>query len=86
MKIVVLDKCTVTKGDVDLSCFEKLGEVFYYDLLSKNEIIEVLQGAKVVICNKAIIDKDIIDATDLGFIGLFATGYNNIDIEYAKEA
>ena len=85
MKIVVLDKCTVTKGDVDLSCFEKLGEVFYYDLLSKNEIIEVLQGAKVVICNKAIIDKDIIDATDLGFIGLFATGYNNIDIEYAKE-
>ena len=49
LKIVVLDKCTVTKGDVDLSCFEKLGEVFYYDLLSKNEIIEVLQGAKVVI-------------------------------------
>ncbi len=85
MKIVILDKCTVTKGDVDVSVFEKFGQVEYYDLLTKQEIIEALQGAEVVVCNKAVIDKEIIDSTNLGFIGLFATGYNNIDIEYAKQ-
>ena len=85
MKIVILDRCTVTKGDVDLSVFEKFGEVHYYDLLTKSEIIDVLQGAQAVVCNKAVIDKEIIDKTSLSFIGLFATGYNNIDIEYARE-
>ena len=85
MKIVILDKCTVTKGDVDLSVLEKLGEVDCYDIISKEEIISALQGADAVVCNKSVIDKDIIDATSLGFIGLFATGYNNIDIEYAKK-
>ena len=85
MKIVILDRCTVTKGDVDLTVFEKFGDVEYYDLLSKNEIIDVLQGSEAVVCNKAIIDKEIINNTKLGFIGLFATGYNNIDIDYARE-
>ncbi len=85
MNIVILDKCTVTKGDVDLSVLEQLGKVDYYDIISKDEIIEALRDADAVICNKSVIDKDIIDATNLGFIGLFATGYNNIDIEYAKK-
>ena len=85
MKIVVLDKCTVTTGDVDLSILESCGEVKYYDLLTKPEIINVLDGADAVIVNKAVIDKEIMDSTSLKFIGLFATGYNNIDTEYAKQ-
>lgn len=85
MKTVILDRCTVTKGDIDLSPLSAFGETAYYDMLPKKKIIEVLQGADAVVCNKSVIDKDIIDATSLKFIGLFATGYNNIDIEYAKE-
>ena len=85
MKIVVLDKCTVTTGDVDLSILESCGEVKYYDLLTKPEIIKVLDGADAVIVNKAVIDKEIMDSASLKFIGLFATGYNNIDIDYAKQ-
>lgn len=85
MKIIILDKCTVTNGDVDLSPIKKFGEVEYYDILPKDKIIQVLQGADAVICNKAVIDKEIMDKTDLKFIGLFATGYNIIDTEYAKE-
>ena len=86
MKIVVLDKCTVTKGDVDLSPIEKLGEVEYYDLLPKDEVIKALSGADAVICNKAKIDREIIEKTpSLKYVGLFATGYNNIDVEAAKE-
>ena len=85
MKTVVLDKCTVTTGDVDLSPLECCGEVTYYDLLTKPQIIKALEGADAVIVNKAVIDKEIMDATALKFIGLFATGYNNIDTEYAKQ-
>lgn len=85
MKTVILDKCTVTTGDLDMSPLERYGEIEYYDVLPKERIIEVLQGADAVVVNKAVIDKEIMDATELRFIGLFATGYNNIDTEYAKQ-
>ncbi len=85
MKIVILDTCTVTKGDLDLSALESFGHTEYYDMLPKGEIIEVLQGADAVVCNKSVIDREVIENTSLRFIGLFATGYNNIDIECAKE-
>lgn len=85
MKTVILDRCTVTKGDIDMTALEQFGEVEYYDILTKTEMIEALKGADAVVCNKAIIDREIIDATELKFIGLFATGYNNIDIERARE-
>ena len=52
MKIVVLDKCTVTKGDVDLSPIERLGEVEYYDLLTHEEIKTALKSADAVIKNR----------------------------------
>ena len=85
MKIIILDKCTVTKGDVDLSPLERFGEVEYYDLLTKEEIKRVLVGADAVVCNKAKIDREIIEASTLKFIGVFATGYNNIDTVAARE-
>ena len=85
MKTVILDACTVTKGDLDMSPLSAFGEVEYYDILTPEKIIEVLALADAVVCNKSVIDRRIIDATSLKFIGVFATGYNNIDIDYAKE-
>jgi len=85
MKTVILDKCTVTKGDVDLSVLETFGETVYYDMLPKQEIIEALRGADAVVCNKSVIDREVMESTDLKFVGVFATGYNNIDIEFAKQ-
>ncbi len=85
MNLVILDACTVTKGDIDMSALDGFGNVSYYDMLPKAQIIEVLQGADAVVCNKSVIDREIIDATELKFIGLFATGYNNIDIGYAAQ-
>jgi len=85
MKTVILDKCTVTKGDLDMSALEQFGEIEYFDILAPEKIVEVLQGADAVICNKSVIDKNVIDLTSLKFIGVFATGYNNIDVNYARE-
>lgn len=86
MKIVILDRNTVTNEDVSFSEIEALGNVEYFDVLTKEELVSAIGDADVVVCNKAKLDSSIIDkCPKLKFIGLFATGYNNIDTECAKE-
>ena len=86
MKITILDRNTVTLGDIDFSKIDALGDVTYYDTVEPVKVAECIGDAEVVVCNKAKITSEIIDkCPSLKFIGLFATGYNNIDIEYAAE-
>lgn len=83
-KIVVLQKDSVGK-DIDFSFFEALGDITYYNQTKENEIIKHSLGAEVIVTNKNHITSEIIDQLpDLRLICLLATGYNNIDIEYAK--
>lgn len=42
--------------------------------------------AEIVLCNKVMITREVIDSCpNLKYIGLFATGFNNVDIEYARK-
>ena len=43
-----------------------------------------LKGVDIVITNKVVIDKAVMDATNLKLICISATGMNNVDIEHAK--
>ena len=80
MKITVLDRCTVTTGDVSLSPIEALGEVRFFDTLPEEQLAYAISDSDAVICNKANITAQVMDACpNLRYIGLFATGYNNID-------
>lgn len=82
MKITVLDRNTITNGDISLVELETLGEVSFYDLLSAKEIVEVTKDADAILCNKANIDSFVVNGCpNLKYVGLFATGYNNIDLE-----
>jgi len=48
--------------------------------------LELLSDVDAVICNKTVIGKkEIENAPKLKYIGLFATGYNNIDTAFARE-
>lgn len=86
MKIVVLDAQTVTNGDVSLKPLDKFGEVVIYNLTKYEEIPERVADADAVICNKTVLDSTSLKGADnLKYIGLFATGYNNIDIDYCSE-
>ncbi len=87
MKIVLTDCATLlSNNDLDLTIFERYGEVKYYDALFGEELKEAVKGADMILCNKTLINKEVLDvAQNLKFIGLFATGYNNIDTVYAKE-
>ncbi len=86
MNVVVLDKISFSNNDVDLSCLDSLGNVSYYDVLPPQDAKKACYGAEIVICNKTIFDKSMIDACPkLKYIGLTATGYNNVDLSYAKQ-
>ncbi len=84
MKIVMTDAQTITKGDLDLSPFEALGEVVIYNLTPPDKIFERIEDADAVICNKTVLNESNLCGTKVKYIGLFATGYNNIDVDYCR--
>lgn len=85
MKIVILEEKTVSQGDVSLSGFDALGEVRRYPLTPQEKLIEYIGDADAAICNKTIFTDEVMSACPkLKYIGLCATGYNNIDIKAAK--
>ncbi len=85
MNIVFLDAKTI--GDVQgLKKISELGNLVVYKITQKNERIERIKNAHIVITNKVIIDKEVIDACpQLRLICIAATGMNNVDLEYARQ-
>lgn len=86
MKIVFLDGYTANPGDLSWQQFEELGQFTVYDRTEPEKILERIDDAECIYTNKCIIDKKIIDSCPkLKWIGVTATGYNVVDVEYAKE-
>lgn len=89
MKIVILDGYTENPGDLSWGELEKLGDVKIYDrtsLTDEKEIIARIGNAEMVYTNKTPISKKVIDACPkMKFISMLATGYNVVDVKYAKE-
>jgi len=83
MKIVFLDALTL--GEVNFEKFKSLGDVEVYDITPKDKILERVKDADVVVTNKVVIDKEIMDKSNVKFIQIAATGMNNVDLEYAKK-
>ena len=86
MKVVILDAKTLTNDDIDFSVFDEFGEVTIYDYTKYDEIAERVKDSEIILCNKCIMNKETLkNAGNVKYIGLFATGYNNVDIEYTNE-
>lgn len=87
MKIIITDCATLNyNGDLPINVLEKYGEVHYYAAITQDELLDTISDTDIILCNKTLIDRVVLDAARrLKYIGLFATGYNNIDIEAAKE-
>ena len=60
MKITVLDRCTVTAGDLSFAPLDAVGDVSYYDLLPPERIADAIGDSDAVIVNKAKITDEII--------------------------
>ena len=84
-KIVVLQSHSVGK-DIDLSILNSLGKVELYPEVSQGQVRELIQDANIVCTNKNHLRKEELDGMDkLELICLFATGTNNVDLDYCKE-
>ena len=82
MKIVFLDAATM--GDVSFKPFERLGEFVKFDSSTPEDARERVKDADVLLINKVLVNKELIDsAPNLRLICIAATGVNNIDVAYA---
>ena len=86
MKIVMLDSYTTNPGDLSWEDFEKLGDFTAYDRTPAELTVERAKDAEIVITNNTLLPKSVLEKLPkLKYIGLLSTGYNVVDIEYAKE-
>ena len=87
MKILITDSASLKSGgDLSTEVLEKYGEISEFDNIDRGSLLKEVTDKDIIFCNKTVIDREVIDrAAKLKFIGVFATGYNNIDTEYAKE-
>lgn len=88
MKIVVLDGYTLNPGDLNWDGIKQFGELKIFDRTDFNtkSVIENIGDADIVFTNKTPITKAVIEKTpNLKFIGVLATGYNVVDILFARE-
>jgi glycerate dehydrogenase len=84
-KIVVLDGFTLSPGDLSWGELRELGECTIHDRTKIDDIIPRARGAGVVLTNKVPLSAETISQLpDLRYIGVLATGYNIVDVEFAK--
>ena len=85
MKIVLTDAQTVVDELVTADCLREFGEVVSHGLLRYEEVAEAIADADIVLCNKTLLDSHALRLSmHLKYIGIFATGYNNIDVDYCR--
>lgn len=85
-KIVVLDGYAMNPGDLSFAGLEALGDCTVYDFTRPEEVIPRAQDAEMVLTNKTRLTAEMIAAMPkLEYIGVLATGYNNVDIEAARQ-
>lgn len=85
MKIVFLDTKTLG-NDISLDKFETLGEVIKYETTDPRETLQRVQDCDVVVTNKVVLSKEVIEKSNFKLICITATGTNNVDLEAASKA
>lgn len=86
MKIVVLDGYAANPGDLSWQPLADLGELTVFDRTPREETAGRIGDAEIVVTNKVVMDRAVMDACpNLKLIAVCATGYNIIDTAAARE-
>lgn len=84
--IVILDGYAANPGDLSWEPLKEFGTVTVYERTPADQIIPRIREADYVYTNKVPLSREAIDsAPKLKWIGVLATGYNIVDIQYARE-
>lgn len=85
-QIVVLDGYTANPGDLSWDALEALGQVQVFDRSVAEEVVPRAAHADIILTNKAALPRQAIDKLPrLKYIGVTATGYNDVDLVAARE-
>ena len=86
MKIVVLDGYAVNPGDLSWDYLRALGDLTVYDRTPAADVISRIADAQIVILNKVLITREILEACpNIRLICVLATGYNVIDLDATRQ-
>ena len=87
MKAVLLDGYTINPGDLSWDKLSSLcSEFTVFDMTPVDEVASRVQGCDVIFTSKSQITRPIMESIpNLKYIGLTATGYNNVDVEAAAD-
>ncbi|MBD9198016.1 MAG: D-2-hydroxyacid dehydrogenase [Clostridiales bacterium] len=89
MNIVVTDGYAENPGDLSWEPLKALGNVTLYERIGlddEDEVIRRIGGAEIAVINKAPVTRRVLDSCpNLKLIAVTATGFNVVDIAYARE-
>lgn len=84
-QIVILDGFVANSGDLSWAPLANLGELIVYERTEPKDVVERAKDAFAVFTNKVVITDTMMEQLPkLKFIGVLATGYNNVDTAAAS--
>ncbi|MGB4598983.1 MAG: D-2-hydroxyacid dehydrogenase [Trichlorobacter sp.] len=85
-RIVILDGYTINPGDNSWQPVAAQGNCTVYDRTPPELVVERAADAEIILTSKVKLDAKLLATLPrLRFISLLATGYNNLDVEYAGQ-
>ena len=86
MNLTILDGHALNPGDLDWNCFEPFGKLTVYPRSAPELVIERAADSEILFTNKVILDETgFAQLPKLRYIGIFATGYNVVDVAAARQ-
>ncbi|HHX37381.1 MAG TPA: D-2-hydroxyacid dehydrogenase, partial [Clostridiaceae bacterium] len=86
MKIVILDGYTINPGDLSWEELSRFGELTVYDRTAVEQAVDRIGDASIVLLSKVPVTAKLLDACpNIRYIGVLATGYNNVDLQATRE-
>ena len=85
MKIAIFENDTVMQKDVDISILSDLGNAKFYDFSQGQDLVDKIGDSEAILLNKSPLPRETLEkCPNLKYIGLFSTGFNTVDLEYAS--
>jgi len=86
MKITIFESKSFCGEDITLDSLQDLGELHFYGKPDPAEVARLIGDSDAVLCSKVLMTSEIMaQCPKLKYIGLTATGYNNVDTVAAKK-
>jgi len=86
MNIVVLEGYPLNPGDLSWDELKKLGNIKIYNKTKNEDVLKRIGDAEAVFVNKSELTEEIFEkASNLKYVGVLATGFDNINVKSAKK-